>query len=192
MTIMGISIVMRGKGDMKTSVYDSNKDGVIAKAQIDPDIMDKATYDPNTDGIIKSPQIDLVFLRLTVAEFKTPTPSGTMVSPERLTDDLYVLGAAGDAIDEYSEIDFITERRISQYRTYGHAGHTLDGRYKIQYFDGPTNAWVDWITDIPTSNTTAWTTWISGSLVYTSKIRLVITTVDTLGVNYIRELEIKD
>lgn len=32
---MGINVNLRGEGDMKTSVYDSDKDGVIALAQLD-------------------------------------------------------------------------------------------------------------------------------------------------------------
>lgn len=37
---------------MKKSTYDPNLDGVIAKAQLDADLMEKSTYDPNLDNVI--------------------------------------------------------------------------------------------------------------------------------------------
>jgi len=48
---MGINVTLRGgSGDMLKAVYDPNLDDVIAKAQLDTDLMDKATYDTDSDN----------------------------------------------------------------------------------------------------------------------------------------------
>jgi len=60
---MGINVTLRGgSGDMLKSVYDSNLDGVIAKAEIDPTIhgdMEKSDYDSDTDTVIKGAVLDI-------------------------------------------------------------------------------------------------------------------------------------
>lgn len=39
---------------MKKSDYDPNEDNVIAKAQLDVDMMDKATYDTDVNGVVET------------------------------------------------------------------------------------------------------------------------------------------
>lgn len=55
---MGITVNLRGEGDMKMSTYDSDKDGVILKAQLDTDLMDKATYDSDLNGKFALAQLE--------------------------------------------------------------------------------------------------------------------------------------
>ena len=64
---MGVSVVMRGEGDMKKSVYDPDADGVIAVAQTEADVGDmlKSTYDSDEDGIVEDADLSVVSTKLT-------------------------------------------------------------------------------------------------------------------------------
>ncbi len=119
--------------------------------------------------------------------FMTNAATGTMTSPERINDNLFVSPALADAVDEYAEVNLGRDFLIYQYRQYGEVNNTGNGLWKLQYYD---TSWHDWITGIPVRKTADWSVWAVGSIVIGNKIRLVCTTVDALGSSRLAEFAV--
>ena len=117
---------------------------------------------------------------LTPEDFRTNPGTGTATTPENINDNNVNLRAAFDAIDEYVEVRFDHVYRVNQYRHYGFAFHNADGSMKIQYWDFNLDAWIEWVTGIPT-NKAVWSEWASATKIMTNKVRVVATTLDTRG-----------
>ena len=131
---------------------------------------------------------------LLVTEFQAGTSTGTFDNPTNINDNNVATFVLADVVNEYIETDLLKTRKISQYRAYGSADMTGDGRWKIQYWDIATLGWVDWITDIVLRNTATWTAWTVGATaIVTNRIRIVMTTLDTNGVfdSMMAEVEMK-
>jgi len=120
--------------------------------------------------------------------------TGTGFNPEYINDKSLATSVATNIIGEYAEIAFNETLFISQYRLHSYdAAHNEDGRWKIQYWDIPTEAWVDWKTGIPTTIVNDWGPWdTSPGRVKTNKLRLVCTIVDTGVTSAAQQIEVKD
>ena len=126
------------------------------------------------DGLEKQIVIDG-----TATDFRTNAATGTMTNPQYINDNNTNTAALAYNIGEYAEIDLKKIRHLNTYRQHGSLANAGNGRWKLQYFNWLTHAWVDWVTNIPIRTTFDWSAPVSVTAVITSKIRLVCTTVDT-------------
>lgn len=185
---MGISVTLRGgAGDMTKAVYDPNLDAKIAAAQLEEDVMKLAIYDTI------SSKIDVLskYRRLTVALFQVNAATGDALNASNINDNNTAGVSTQGTLNQYWEIDLGSLMLVKQFRHFGDAAMTGDGRYKIQYIDLD-GVWVDVKTDIVAESAGAWTAFANlDKVVLTSKIRFVVTTLDTLTVNRLWELELK-
>ena len=129
---------------------------------------------------------------LTVSIFRINAGTGTSIDPENINDgDTSGPVNMFGAVDKYTEVLFPDQKLIKQFRQFGDAAHTGDGVWKIQYLDSE-SVWQDWVIGISVRDSSDWGNWdSSGAMVATTGIRLVCTTRDSEGNNYIRELEVK-
>lgn len=130
--------------------------------------------------------------KLTVALFQTYPATGTLVNyVATLNDGVIDSIAAGDALEQYAEIELTALLRITQFRFYGQATSTGDGRWKISYLNVFGN-WVDWVTGIVNRGTTDWSDWdSSGGEIIAIKVRITVTLLDASGYNRCLQLEVK-
>lgn len=131
-------------------------------------------------------------LILTEVKFRTNPGTGTATNPSLLNNNNPVVHVDFDAVNEYVEVDFGCKRLVTWWRMYGHIviGHTDDGRFKIQHnIDG---TWYDNQIDINVVWANAWGSWtpIAGP-VFTDKIRVVCSVLDTIGVQGIGEFQMR-
>ncbi|GAI36631.1 unnamed protein product [marine sediment metagenome] len=124
----------------------------------------------------------------TLLDFQANPATGTMISPENVNDTSTALGAQGDGIGEYAEVDFEKWVEINQWRLYGHVNNVEDGEWKIEYY-GTDLAWHDWKTGIPT-NKNVWTDMAAETGVVCEKVRLTVTAVDSSAQSKCGELEV--
>lgn len=122
--------------------------------------------------------------------FRLHAATGTAQQPSYLNNNDTGAGAIFNAVDEYCEVDFWSHYIVTQFRYYGATNMVEDGRYKIQYWNG--SDWVDLNTNIPTRVTASWTDWTDLTIpVFTTKIRVVATAIDTYGKNWDGEWEMR-
>ncbi len=129
------------------------------------------------------------FHNATLADFQATPATGTVTTaPENINDNNTGTTIASNVIGHYAEVDFGRLVSINQWRLYGHANNNKDGVWKIEYL-GTDLAWHDWVTGIPT-NQAVWTSMAAEAEVICSKVRLTITTVDSIAFSYAKELEV--
>jgi len=138
--------------------------------------------------------LETMFPALTVAGFQKNAATGVSCAAcDNINDNDTGSSSYVNAVAGYWEIDFGCMSLIKQFRHYGHANNELDGVYKMQYLDLGSNSWVDWKTGIATRGTT-WTNFEEVYPVATTKLRVVVTTLDTAGAaykNWLRQWEVK-
>lgn len=128
---------------------------------------------------------------LTVADWQQNAATGTAPTPANINDNDIETYANFNTPNQYCEIEFDTPFYVNKFRYIGHDSHNEDGDYKLQYFDIDTETWVDWKTEIPT-RLGSWSDWTTITMVLTKKVRIVATTIDSLGANGGTEWELKD
>lgn len=130
--------------------------------------------------------------RLTVKGFQFNPATGTFnTTPEHINDGNTGTNGVANALNQYAEVLLPAPLHITQFRHFGNAALTGDGRWKIEYLD-VAGAWQDWVENIVIRKTADWSGWdSSGGDVVAIAIRLVATTMDTLSSNIIEELEVK-
>jgi len=127
----------------------------------------------------------------TLAMFQAYVGIGTIAGPDNINDNNTGTFALADAINEYAEVTFGDLVTIKRWRQFGNTDNDGTGRWKIQYWNVETDAWVDWVTGIVIRTTADWSGFSTESEVITTKIRLVCTTVDDLNADSrIGELEV--
>jgi hypothetical protein len=127
----------------------------------------------------------------TAAMFDAFVAKGTFYSnPKNINDgDTGTYGAAA-TIGEYAQVAYGQLVKISRWRQWGEGSNNGDGSWKIQYWDLPTQAWVDWVTGIATRKAASWSDYASATEVITTAIKLVCTAVDSATESFIHELEV--
>lgn len=126
-----------------------------------------------------------------LAMFQAWVAQGTMDNPHFINDNNTANWASANAINEYAEVSFGDLVIIKRWRQFGRDSHNGTGRWKIQYWNVVTDAWVDWVTNIPTRITNDWSDFTTESEVITTKIKLICTTVDSAtGFSLMPELEV--
>jgi len=125
----------------------------------------------NTKWVRQTPTV--AYFCMSPAVFLDGIVTGDMDNPERINDDA-VVDYVNATVNEYTEVDFGVKRYIRQYRFHQHVDCDGGSVLKIQYWDG--SAWVDWVTGITGLNGSSWIAWAAGTLVATTKIRVVCTT----------------
>jgi len=127
----------------------------------------------------------------TLGQFGEYVAIGNVDFPERLNDGLTVNSVQADIINEFAQVTFSDLVKIKRWRQFGDIDNAADGEWKIQYWNVVTDAWVDWVTGIPTRATADWSNLATEAEVVTTKIRLVATALETdHNVNNINELEV--
>lgn len=139
-----------------------------------------------------TPTVD-VAREATVAMFQANNATGTMGNPDRLNDNVTDVPAQATVQNQYCIVVFDTVVLIKRWRQFGFVNNNADGVWKIQYYNLTTHTWVDWVTGIPT-RTASWTTLATETEVFTDKIKIIATTLDSGTVNGvgsgINELEV--
>ena len=134
---------------------------------------------------------EAVGLEATVALFQAIASYGTFSVGATLLNNNTSDNSAANTVGQYSEVNFGKVVFIQRWRQLGSAVNNGTGRWKIQYYNLATHAWVDWLINIPVRTTLDWSGFAFGTVVLTDKIRLVCTTVDTaIPASYLRELEV--
>lgn len=133
-----------------------------------------------------------VALEATVPYFQANPATGDMSNPENMNNNNTGDSADGLEIGKYAEVDFGKLVKIKRWRQFGDTGNTgADGVYTIQYYDNlDTEQWVDWVTDMPTRGTANWSEFETEAEVVTSKIKVIVTTLDHGFGNRLAELEV--
>lgn len=127
-----------------------------------------------------------------VAMFQAYAATGTFTNdPDHINDNNTVNLAMAGAINQYAEVVYGDLVKIKRWRHYGVVDINNDGVWKIQYWNVETDAWTDWVIDIPIRNLASWSNLATEAEVITTRIRLVCTTVDTkYNLSKIGELEV--
>jgi len=116
----------------------------------------------------------------TAALFQANPATGTFgYIPQALNDGSVSTPAYANGVDQYAEVDFGRAVAIKRYRQYGRDKNNGNGSWKIQYWNLATGAWADWVTGIATRAAESWSDFVTETLKYTNKIRLVATVMDT-------------
>lgn len=116
----------------------------------------------------------------TVGDFQTNNGTGDSDQPQNANDNNTATSNKFNVINEYTEVDFGKIVAIKRWRIFWNSvAHNEDGVMKIIYWDLITSAWIDWVIGIPTVAATAWTTLISETPVFTTKVRFIATAIDT-------------
>lgn len=131
-----------------------------------------------------------VALEATVALFQANAGTGTVLNPSNINDNNTGSTASADAEGEYSVVDYAKVVCIKRWRYYGATAHTGDGRFKIQYYNLSTHAYADWDTAIVVRTTADWSDFVTKAEVLTDKIKVISTTIDTVGANQFYEMEV--
>jgi hypothetical protein len=114
---MSISMVVRGKGDMKKSTYDPDDDGILTVANTVAD-MEKSTYDTDEDGWIETPRVILSDDLLTYDDAEESTTSTTYVKKKEFI--LYEEGAFNEGnIPLRIKFDLMLYNYGADYYSYG-------------------------------------------------------------------------
>lgn len=110
---------------------------------------------------------------------------------DHLNDNNVATNVGATIIGQYGIVSFGRIVNIERYRFYGSIAHVGDGRWTIQYWNLASEAWVDWVTDIPTHTLAGWSDYGSGPPVQTTAVKIICQVVDTgVGTSYIYESEI--
>lgn len=165
----------------------------LATAGVDDVKASKTFYAGNLSIKIGTSLVDGAMVdQATVAMFQAYSAHGTGASPSNCNDNNTVTGWQATAINQYAIIHFVRLVLIQRYRQYGAAGHNLDGRFKIQYYDLTTKTWTDWETGIAVVGA-AWSGFSSpaAGIKVTTAVKIIHTTIDTsVGKSNIGEIEI--
>ena len=131
-------------------------------------------------------------VKATVANFQANAATGTFsTAPERINDNITTNTAIADTIAEYAEVDFGIVVIIKRWRQWGSTVNNGSGEWKLQYYDLESESWQDWVTGIATRPTSDWSSYVTETAKFTTKIRLVCVVVDTNNVRSdIKELEV--
>lgn len=147
-------------------------------------------------GLNGSGKIDRIYLDspvLTLALFKTnpATGTGTTVRPEKINDGLTGgLTMYFTNVDDTLEIDLTHNFFIKEYRIWGSMGNNGDGKSDLEYLNAE-DIWTP-LTVVTTRNTNTWSDWIILTPpIFTQKIRMVATIIDTGGYSFFYEMEMR-
>jgi len=110
--------------------------------------------------------------------------------PDRLTDNDISTQVDFYGTSDYVEVEFDKPTYLRNWSQYGDSNNDGNGKWKIQYYNQRTAAWVDWHTNIPINAAVGWVTITASTTISTYKVRVVSTTIDTGGGgNYSRAME---
>ncbi len=125
-----------------------------------------------------------------LAMFQAWVAKGTMNNVANVNDNNTVTLSQA-TLNQYADVTFGDLVTIKRWRQFGNIGNAGDGTWKIQYWDVQTDAFVDWVTGIPTRVTADWSGFSTEAEVITTRIRLLCTAADTgSGMSVLGELEV--
>ena len=123
------------------------------------------------------------------AAFRAYSGIGTANSPENLNDNNTANLVGFDTANKYVEVLYGDVVKIKRWRQFGSSSNSGNERFKIQYWDIETDAWVDWVVNVVLRNTNDWSGFTTEVEKVTTKIKFIMTTISGPS-NEIKELEV--